>query len=256
MNGNYGLYDKVENELVHTVGNMTASTVINDVEVGGGIEYPLEYVVREDPPDNLVFTSMEEAEEYECPWVGMKATIDGDNYVFSGDSQSGYEWVYNPSTFLGKWLATYSDSHTESAECDSSSAITDGEINQTNPVSVEIGDCVTSIGGWAFYDCSSLTSIDIPSGVTSIGERAFRNCTGLTSCTIGSGVTSIGNQAFYECTSLTSVTIEATTPPALGLRVFYGTNNCPIYVPSGSVSAYQSASGWSSYADRIQAVPT
>ena len=40
---------------------------------------------------------MAEAEAYECPWVGMKATIDGDKYVFSGDSVSGYEWVYNPS---------------------------------------------------------------------------------------------------------------------------------------------------------------
>lgn len=64
---------------------------------GGQTEYPLEYVVREDPPNNLVFSSMTEAEDYECPWVGMRATIDGDKYVFSGDSQSGYEWVYNPS---------------------------------------------------------------------------------------------------------------------------------------------------------------
>lgn len=62
-------------------------------EGGGGYEYPLEYVVREDPPNNLVFSSMTEAESYECPYVGMVATIDGDNYVFSGDSQSGYEWV-------------------------------------------------------------------------------------------------------------------------------------------------------------------
>lgn len=66
---------------------------------GGGSQpiYPLEYVVREDPPDNLTFNTMEEAEAYECPWVGMKAKIDGDNYVFSGDSQSGYEWVYQAS---------------------------------------------------------------------------------------------------------------------------------------------------------------
>ena len=40
---------------------------------------------------------MTEAEEYECPWVGMAATIDGDKYIFSGDSTSGYEWVENPS---------------------------------------------------------------------------------------------------------------------------------------------------------------
>ena len=61
-------------------------------EGGGEPEYPKYYDEIQDPPDNLVFSSMTEAEEYECPWVGMKATIDGDRYVFSGDSQSGYEW--------------------------------------------------------------------------------------------------------------------------------------------------------------------
>ena len=97
-NGSYGLYEKVSNTIYSaTSGSFTASSVWNDVEVGGGYEYPLEYVVREYPPDNLVFSSIEEAEEYECPWVGMKAKIDGVNYVFSGDSTSGYEWVEQTS---------------------------------------------------------------------------------------------------------------------------------------------------------------
>jgi hypothetical protein len=55
--------------------------------------YPVYYDELQDPPNNVTFTSMTEAEEYECPWVGMKATIAGENYIFSGDSQSGYEWV-------------------------------------------------------------------------------------------------------------------------------------------------------------------
>jgi hypothetical protein len=46
--------------------------------------------------------------------------------------------------------------------------------------------------------------------------------------------------------------MEATTPPSLGSNVFGNTNNCPIYVPSGSVNAYKTASKWNSYADRIR----
>lgn len=158
-------------------------------------------------------------------------------------------------TFNGKWLATYSSGSTSSAECDSTSAITEGEITLENLVSVQIGDCVTSIGDSAFYNCSGLTSIDILDGVTSIGSNAFQNCSGLTSCTIGSGVRYIADSAFNNCISLTSITIKATTPPEAEGNFFANTNNCPIYVPSGSVSAYQSASGWSEYASRIQAIP-
>ncbi len=35
--------------------------------------------------------------------------------------------------------------------------------------------------------------------------------------------------------------------------MFISTNNCPIYVPAGSVEAYKAAQYWSDYADRIQA---
>ena len=70
-----------------------------------------------------------------------------------------------------------------------------------------IPDSVTSIVGYAFDGCTSLTSVTIPDSVTSIGGRAFDGCTSLTSVTIPDSVTSIGKGAFYDCTSLTSVTI-------------------------------------------------
>jgi len=77
----------------------------------------------------------------------------------------------------------------------------------TGLTSVTIPDSVTSIGSSAFYGCNGLTSVTIPNGVTSIGYGAFSSCSKLTSITIPNGVTSIGEYAFNRCTGITSVTI-------------------------------------------------
>ena len=126
----------------------------------------------------------------------------------------------------------------------------------TSLTSITIPSGVTSIGTMAFDNCSGLASITIPSGVTSIGDYAFRICSNLTNVTIPNSVTSIGQGAFDSCNSLTSITVEATTPPTLGSKSFYDTNDCPIYVPSASVDTYKAAENWSTYASRIQAIPT
>ena len=95
---------------------------------------------------------------------------------------------------------------------------------------VIIGEYVTSIGDYAFSDCSNLTSIEFPNSVTSIGEGAFQSCIGLpvidsvryantylveavdkslSSCTIREGTKWIGNAAFKNCSKLTSVNISS-----------------------------------------------
>ena len=48
-----------------------------------------------------------------------------------------------------------------------------------------------------YMNGSEITDLVIPNSVTSIGDWAFNNCTGLTSVTIGNSVTSIGGYAFY-----------------------------------------------------------
>lgn len=76
---------------------------------------------------------------------------------------------------------------------------------------LEIPDSITSIGGYAFYRCSGLTSIEIPNSVTSIGDRAFKGCSGLTSIVIPNSVTSIGDEAFYGCSGLQHIFFCITT---------------------------------------------
>ena len=82
-------------------------------------------------------------------------------------------------------------------------------FESANLTSVTIGTNVTSIGDYAFYNCSSLTSVAIGTNVTSIGVDAFGGCTSLTSVTIPASITSISDFAFWDCTGLTSVTIPA-----------------------------------------------
>lgn len=128
-------------------------------------------------------------------------------------------------------------------------------VNCTSLASATLGNNVASINNYTFSECKSLTGITIPNSVTSIGQEAFFNCTSLTDLTIPDSVTTISRYAFQNCSGLTSITVNAVTPPSLGNNVFYNTNDCPIYVPAESVSVYKSASGWSTYADRIQAIP-
>ena len=78
----------------------------------------------------------------------------------------------------------------------------------TSLASVTIGNSVTIIGKRAFHYCTSLTSVTIPDSVTCIGDSAFNNCTSLKSVTIPDSVTSIGPSAFYKCTSLTSIEVS------------------------------------------------
>ena len=86
---------------------------------------------------------------------------------------------------------------------------------------VVINNGVESIGKYAFYCCTGLTSVEIPNSVKSIGIFAFMGCTGLTSVTIPNSVTSIEYAAFEGCTALTSATIPNSVT-SIGIAAFRG----------------------------------
>ena len=71
-----------------------------------------------------------------------------------------------------------------------------------------IGNNITEIGNYAFYECTSLTSVTIPYSVTWIGY-AFGNCTSLTSVTVPGSVW-IGSGAFSNCTLLRNTYVNIT----------------------------------------------
>jgi hypothetical protein len=124
------------------------------------------------------------------------------------ESQSTDCGYVPPTPIDGKFKLTLSDSSTVTAACDSTSAITSGEVATQyggSVVSAEIGDCVTKIGYNAFYNCRYLNSIIIPDSVTTLGDSAFYN-SGIKSCIIGSGVTDISYMCFDD-TNLSSITI-------------------------------------------------
>jgi hypothetical protein len=96
--------------------------------------------------------------------------------------------------------------------------------NCTSLTSVTIPENVISIGYMAFRNCPNLTAISIPDTVTSIDGYAFYGCTGLSSVIIGDSVISIGTNAFYNCRSLTTITIPDSVT-SIGSDAFSGCYN-------------------------------
>ena len=122
------------------------------------------------------------------------------------------------------------------------------------PATAKDGDMeysVTSIGMFAFSECSGLTTVTIPESVTSIGDYAFYWCSDLTSVEISNSVSSIGNNAFYQCSNLTSVSI-GNSVSSIGVAAFYQCSNLTSVTIPGSVSsiandAFENCSGLTSF---------
>lgn len=104
---------------------------------------------------------------------------------------------------------------------------------------------VTEIGDAAFYNCHLLQSLNIPEGVVKIGDAAFYGCTYLQELYLPSSLISIGDNSFAQCSKLQRITVDATTPPAIESRTYYEVERTiPVYIPQGTLSAYQADMYW------------
>lgn len=99
------------------------------------------------------------------------------------------------------------------------------------------------------YPLSKDGSYTIPSTVTTIGDFAFYECSQLTSVTIPSSVTAIGKNAFAYLYGLQSLYVHSMVPVNFedSVYVFTQYNNCTLYIPVGSKMAYQAANQWKNF---------
>ena len=116
--------------------------------------------------------------------------------------------------------------------------------------SVAFHDAITEIGNFAFYGCKKLTSVTIPASVTTIGEYAFSDCKNLTSMNIGSSVKKIGNKSFSGCSKLKTIIVNAETPPYVESADIFPSDlykTATLIVPTESVEDYQTAYPWDGF---------
>ena len=114
--------------------------------------------------------------------------------------------------------------------------------------SITIPSNVTSMGSNVFTNCYSLQSITIPNNITSIGASTFSSCYSLKSITIPNNITSIGNYTFNNCYSLYKLTFKPSSPPTVNNSNAFSNlpTDCIIYVPSGKLTNYTTASSYPS----------
>ena len=218
-----------KNSVIPTDGSVTriggdafnGCTGLTSITIPGGVTSIGDYAFYNCPNVVIYFCNNEYAKKY-CETNNLKYQI-LPSILHEGES-GDLKWVLYENGLLeitgsGKMSWSYSyDSSPWYAYRDSITSVT-------------IGDGVTSIGDYAFYECTGLTLINIPDGVMSIGNMAFYKCTGLASITIPDGVTSIGGGAFYDCSALESITVSE------GNTVYHSNGNCLIGTASKTLIA-------------------
>ena len=103
----------------------------------------------------------------------------------------------------------------------------------TSLTSVTIPNSVTDIGAYAFHGCISLSSVTIPDSITAIDIGTFSGCSNLSSVNIPDNVVSIGSAAFVLCAKLTSFTIPDSVTKIGSVAFSKCTGLTSITIPDG-----------------------
>ena len=114
---------------------------------------------------------------------------------------------------------------------------------------IELPDGLTYIGTYAFYGCLKVKEVVIPEGVTEAGLAAFCNCQTVKSYSFPSTLKSVGNGMFANNYAIREIISNGTVPPDMHENKLNqgATFKIDVYVPEGSIEAYEHAWGTTYY---------
>lgn len=107
-------------------------------------------------------------------------------------------------------------------------------------------DATCACWAYLYTDCRCLNRFSIPETTTEIRASCFNGCRSLKKLRIPDTVTSIAQQAFKNCSGLQELHFYPSTPPTVDNADAFASipTSCRIYVPSGKLTAYTTASNY------------
>lgn len=122
--------------------------------------------------------------------------------------------------------------------------------------SYTVPQSVTKIEDGAFSNATNLTELILPDQLETIGLCGLEKCSALTEITLPASLHSLGDWAMGGCTALTQIVTLATTPPSATMSTFNEVpKTIPVYIPAGTLAAYQAADGWKDFKDNTYPIP-
>lgn len=172
---------------------------------------------------------------YWCPSLTTVTIPEGvtyiGNYAFCNSDQLTTITLPEGLTYLGKSALAWCSSLTD----------------------ITLPSTLTTISNKLFVSCLSLTQLVIPEGVEEIEEYAISGCLKLVDLSLPSTLTSIAENAFSGCYNLMSVSVAQSTPLDIDSDLFEDiAHDATLYVPVGSKSLYESATGWDFFVNIVE----